>query len=110
MKADKTYELQGVGCTNATSQKVRFMNSARTELAVVQISDDGTDIKILSNGVLNDYDGVVSVTKLLSDEKYRIQIALDHSSTNQEAMSILRMNITTFFRKLERYSLTRHPK
>jgi len=52
----------------------------------------------------------INLIRVLQDEKYRIQIALDHSSNNTQAMELLNMPETTFYRKLKKYKLKRHEK
>lgn len=50
-------------------------------------------------------DGEVDVKKILSDEKYRMCIALKISNNNIEASELLNMSERTFYRKLRKYKL-----
>ncbi len=94
------------GFTNATSTRVKIVNSIGVEVLNISMSDDGSECDIIKSGVvLNDG---IEVTELIRSEKYRMETALKYSTTNKQAFELLGMPGTTFYRKIKGYNLKKH--
>ena len=49
---------------------------------------------------------IPEIERLLSDEKYRILLAISKSKNKKEAYRLLNMNERTFYRKIRKYKIT----
>lgn len=52
----------------------------------------------------------VSFSSMLMSEEYRLKVALDNSTTNSQAASLLGISVRTLYRWFEKYNVKGHEK